>query len=369
MKAPHYTTSELARLVGVSKNTLFRWESEGLVRPSLRDGRGWRVWSKQDLERVIEVKKGKELVTSGKSTGAKKLNINIIGYGNQAKAWAGNLKNSGANVRVLLREGSKSARVASNDGFEVLSIKKGLVNASGNIFCLLIPDEDHANFFEEYEGLIKSEYIFVFGHGFSMGYQGLNTKAKKILLAPKAIAKLVRSKYLDGNTVPAVYSAGNVELKKTTLELAKLVGFFPLVEASFYEETVSDLFSEQAVLCSIVPYIIYKSTEFLKSKGIPEEIAVYECLHELGFIIDVIKQKGLGGMYESISPVAMAGGLGVLNEFKNNFDIDKYMNNIFKKIENKEFLKNLKTADRKKLVETIRHDSKSFDKSVAKVNI
>jgi ketol-acid reductoisomerase len=150
--------------------------------------------------------------------------------------------------------------------------------------------------------------------------------------------------------------------------VAKHAGFYPLVEASFYEETVSDLFSEQAVLCSIVPYIIFKATEFLKSKGIPEEIAVYECLHELGFIIDVIKQKGFGGMYESISPVAMAGGLGILNEFKKSFDIDTYMEKIFSKIENKDFLNYLGNVDRKKLIQNIRHDSKSFDKSVAKVS-
>jgi ketol-acid reductoisomerase len=363
MKSPYYKTNELAKLVGISKNTLLRWEAEGIIPASLRDGRGWRVWSKETLEQIIEIKKSKESTTI--RTASKKTIVNIIGYGNQAEAWAKNLKNSGASVKILLRAGSNSIRRASNDGFDINSIEKGLRETG--IFCLLIPDQEHGLFFNEYESIITEEHIFVFGHGFSIGYQQIKTKAQKILLAPKAIASLVRSRYLDAKTVPAVYSAEFSKEKQVAEELADLLGFDPLIEASFYTETVSDLFSEQAVLCSIVPFIVMKATEFLKSKGIPEEIAVFECLHELSFILDVMKQKGFAGMYKSISPVAAAGGLKIIKEFSSKFNTDEYLNSIFKGIESKDFLKYLDGVNREELMEYSKKISDGFDKSIEKV--
>ena len=176
MANPNYKTNELARLVGVSKNTLLRWEEDGLIPPALRDGRGWRVWSKTALEKIIELKKGKDFATKNPEF-RNRLVVNIIGYGNQGSVWAKNLRDSGVVVHILLREESNSLKQASNDGFEIMSIQQGL--EKGGIFCVMIPDEKQESFFDQYKAFINPTALFIFAHGYSVAYLGLNPKARK----------------------------------------------------------------------------------------------------------------------------------------------------------------------------------------------
>lgn len=364
-KGPYYSTSELAKLVGVSKNTLIRWEEEGVIPNPLRDGRGWRVWTKDALEKIIEIKKSKELKKDvSYSNDKNKLRVNIIGYGNQAVVWAKNLRDSGVSVTVLLREGSSSIRKASNDGFDVQSIKSGLADTNQGIFCVLIPDADHKEFFKTYSKYIKPNFVFVFAHGFSVGYECINFDAKKILLAPKAVAKIMRINYLDGKYTPAVCFGESSKEKDIITELAAALRLSPLISSSFMEETVSDLFTEQMIICGGVPALIVETFNMLKKKGISEEVALQECLYELSYMLEVIKEKGISGMYEAISPVAMTGGFKIWQEIDKGKSLIEIMENAFKDIETKKFLSSVNDSNKKSITDKVRKKSKDFDSAV-----
>ncbi len=365
-KGPYYNSSELARLVGVSKNTLIRWEEEGVIPAPLRDGRGWRVWTKDVLEKIIEIKKSKELKkTPILLTEKNKLRVNIIGYGNQALVWAKNMRDSGVFVTILLRNNSSSIRKASNDGFEVQNIKDAFLNSIGGVFCLLIPDEEHKDFFKIYSKYIKPEFIFVFAHGFSIGYQGIELNAGKILLAPKAVAKVMRLNYLDGKYTPVVSSCDTKKEKEILVQLAGALKLGPIIESSFIEETISDLFTEQMIICGGVPALIVETFNMLKKRGVSEKIALQECLYELSYMLEVIKEKGIQGMYEAISPVAKAGGLKIWQEMEKGTAMSKIMDEAFDNIESKKFLSVLQKESKNNISEKIKKRSKDFDSAVA----
>ncbi len=365
-KGPYYNSSELARLVGVSKNTIIRWEEEGVIPAPLRDGRGWRVWTKDALEKIIEIKKSKELKKAPVLLADKnKLRINIIGYGNQAVVWAKNLRDSGVLVTILLRENSPSVRKASNDGFEVQNIKEAFLNSIEGVFCLLIPDEEHKDFFKTYSKYIKPEFVFIFAHGFSIGYQGVELNAGKILLAPKAVAKVMRTNYLDGKYTPVVASYSTKKEKELVLKLAGSLKLAPIIESSFIEETISDLFTEQMIICGGVPALIVETFNMLKKRGVSEKIALQECLYELSYMLEVIKEKGIQGMYEAISPVAMAGGMKIWQEMEKGTAISSIMKDAFDSIENKKFLTTVHKDNKKDISEKIKKRSKDFDSAVA----
>ncbi|MCX6113495.1 MAG: MerR family transcriptional regulator [Proteobacteria bacterium] len=365
MAGPNYNTSELARLIGVSKNTLLRWEEEGLIPPALRDGRGWRVWSKSALEKIIELKKGKDLTVKNPEF-RNRLVVNIIGYGNQGSVWAKNLRDSGAIVHILLREDSESLRQARNDGFEIISIQQGL--ESGGIFCVMIPDEKHETFFNQYKDFIRSTSLFIFAHGYSVAYMGLNPKARKALLAPKGIAKAVRFNYLDGKATPTAYFTESVRDVEIVKDLANKLGLAPLMNATFMEEATSDLFTEQVLLCGGVPALMVKTFNMLKENGVPEDIAVQECLQELSYILDVIKEKGIAGMYEAISPMAMAGGSKIWNDMDNGSPVSKILKNSFKDIDSKKIISFFKKHNREKTLDDIKKKTNDFDKALHRLN-
>lgn len=367
MSGPYYKTNELARLLGISKNTLLRWEEEGLIPSAMRDGRGWRVWTKECFDKILELKRSKELKKDINVFSDHKLKVYIIGYGNQASVWAKNLKDSGAKVYILLRNKSSSASKAIDDGFEVFNIELGLKEApSSSIFCLLIPDEEHKKFFEQYEPLIKKDFVFIFAHGFSVAYDNIKTKAKKILLAPKAVAKQLRLKYLDSKTVPAVYCVDNDKDFKIVKELATAVGFAPLIKASFIQETMSDLLTEQAIMCGGVPALIIKTFEILKDNGIPEDIAVQECLFELSYILDLVKEKGIAGMYKAISPVASSGGYKIFKHIDKGASVNEVLESSFKDIRNKKFLKYFNQTKKQDVLNYINKKAKNFDTALKK---
>jgi ketol-acid reductoisomerase len=362
---PYYKTNELARLVGVSKNTLLRWEEAKLISPAMRDGRGWRVWSKDALEKILELKKGKDQ-TIRTSDPKNRLVVNIIGYGNQGTVWAKNLRDSGAVVYVMLSDDSKSLRQARNDGFEVINIKQGLER--GGIFCLLIPDEQHESFFNKYKGSIKTSSLFIFAHGYSIGYLGVAPKTRIALLAPKGIARAVRFNYLDGKTTPSAYFTNSSSDEETIKTIAEKLGLAPLIKTTFLNEAVSDLFTEQVLLCGGVPALIVKTFTMLKNNGVPEEVAAQECVQELSYILDVIKEKGIAGMYEAISPIAMAGGSKIWDDIDDGVSVKEMLNNSLNDIDSKAFISFLKKHDRKKTLTSIRQKTSDFDKALHRLN-
>jgi ketol-acid reductoisomerase len=354
----YYNTSELTKLVGVSKNTVIRWEEKGVIPKALRDGRGWRVWPKEAIEKIIEIKKTKDLKKHD-CLDNKKDNIYIIGYGNQAKVWAKNLKNSGAKVFIILRDQSKSIPQAISDGFEVKSVKDGLIE--GKVFCVLIPDEKHKSFFEAFKNYIKSSSLFIFAHGYSVSYENLTFNARKALLAPKSIAKVLRKRFLDEKNTFAAYCIENKEDEKTIKDIAKMMFFNPLYETSFYNETISDLFTEQTILCGGVPYLILKAFNILKENNVPTELAIQECLYELSYILDIIKEKGMKGLYDLVSPVARSGGAKVLNKIRESESLNKIMEETFMEIKDKKFLSYFKNFNKDEFLNDIKNISKDFD--------
>jgi ketol-acid reductoisomerase len=364
-KGPYYKTNELARLVGVSKNTLLRGEEAKLIHPAMRDGRGWRVWSKDALEKILELKKGKDL-TVKTSDPKNRLVVNVIGYGNQGSVWAKNLRDSGAVVYVLLSENSKSLRQARNDGFEVISIKQGLER--GGIFCLLIPDEQHEIFFNKYKKVIDPSSLFIFAHGYSIGYLGVVPKTRTALLAPKGIAKAVRFNYLDGKTTPSAYFTRSSADEDIVRTIAEKLGLAPLIKATFLEETVSDLFTEQVLLCGGVPALIVRTFNMLKKNGVPEEVAAQECVQELSYILDVIKEKGIAGMYEAISPIAMAGGSKAWDDIDDGMSIKDVLTRSLSDIDSKKFVSFLKKHNREKVLISIKRKTSDFDKALHRLN-
>jgi ketol-acid reductoisomerase len=360
-KLPIYKTNEIAKLVGVSKNTLIRWEEEWLIPPAMRDGRGWRVWTKDALEKIIEVKKSKELINKNNVSDAR-LTVNIIGYGNQGTVWAKNLRDSGAYVNILLKERSDSIKLAKKDGFEVLGIEKALGN--GGIFCLLIPDEEHEFFFKKYKDSINQSCLFIFAHGYSVGYTGLSFNARKALLAPKGIAKAVRFNYLEGKKTLSCFFAESSADEKTVKKLAVFLGLHPLIKTDFFKEALSDLFTEQAVLCGGVPAIILKTFNLLREQGVSEALIVQECIQELSYILDVIKKQGLYGMYKAISPLAFSGGIKVWKDIDNRLGIDEILEKAIADISSKRFIEQHSNFDRVKELEDMRERSEKFDQAI-----
>lgn len=362
---PYYNSSELARLLGVSKNTLIRWEEDGIIPKPLRDGRGWRVWTKEALETIIEFKRSKDLkkdpLIKNDNT---RLKVNVIGYGNQGTVWAKNLRDSGAIVTVMLREGSSSIKKALDDGFEVKSIRDGFLDPESKVFCMLIPDGEHKKFFEKNSDLIQPEFVFVFAHGFSVSYECIKINARKVLLAPKSVARIMRMNYLDDKNTPAVVCADSTKDKNLAAELAKSLKLYPLIKASFLEETLSDLFTEQMIICGGVPALIVETFNILKEKGISEEMALQECLYELSYMLDVIKEKGIAGMYEAISPVAAAGGFKIWEEMEKGRSIKEIMQSSFEDIRTKRFLTVLNDPNKKNIEEQVKKRSKYFDTAI-----
>jgi len=238
--------------------------------------------------------------------------IAVIGYGSQGHAQAQNLRDSGLNVVIGLREG-KSADKARNDGFEVLSV--GEATKRADVVQILMPDETQAKVYkEEIEPNLKKGAALMFSHGFNVHFgQIVPSKDTDVLLvAPKSPGHLVRRTYVEGFGVPGLIA---VEQNATGnafaigLAYAKGIGCTRagVIETSFKEETETDLFGEQAVLCGGVSALIKAGFETLTEAGYAPEMAYFECLHELKLIVDLIYEGGLATMRDSISNTAEYG--------------------------------------------------------------
>lgn len=238
--------------------------------------------------------------------------IAIIGYGSQGHAHAQNLRDSGLNVVIGLREG-KSFNKAKEDGFEVLSVAEATKRA--DVVQILMPDETQASVYNsEIAPNLKSGATLLFAHGFNVHFGQIVPPADidVLLIAPKSPGHMVRRTYEEGFGVPgliAIHQDATGKAKEIGLAYAKGIGCTRagVIETSFREETETDLFGEQAVLCGGVSELIKAGFETLTEAGYAPEMAYFECLHELKLIVDLIYEGGLATMRDSISNTAEYG--------------------------------------------------------------
>ena len=239
--------------------------------------------------------------------------VAIIGYGSQGHAHALNLKDSGIDVVVGLREDSASVANAREQGLEVLSVVEAA--SRGDLVMILLPDERHHDVWEQEisDGIAEGNMI-LFGHGFSIHYGEIAPPpgVDVGMIAPKGPGHLVRRQFLEGSGVPglvAVEQDATGNARALALAYAKGIGCTRggVIETSFKDETETDLFGEQAVLCGGASELVQAGFETLVDAGYDPEMAYFECLHELKLIVDLMHEKGLAGMRYSISNTAEYG--------------------------------------------------------------
>jgi ketol-acid reductoisomerase len=239
--------------------------------------------------------------------------VAIIGYGSQGHAHALNLKDSGVDVVVGLREGSDSVAKAREQGLEVLSVVDAA--SRGDIVMILLPDERHHDVWEaEIRDGIAEGNMIMFGHGFSIHYDEVKPPpgVDVGMVAPKGPGHLVRRQFTEGSGVPgliAVEQDATGNARALALAYAKGIGCTRggVIETTFKDETETDLFGEQAVLCGGASELVQAGFETLVDAGYDPEMAYFECLHELKLIADLMYEKGLAGMRFSISNTAEYG--------------------------------------------------------------
>ncbi|MVO98747.1 ketol-acid reductoisomerase [Paenibacillus lutrae] len=238
--------------------------------------------------------------------------IAIIGYGSQGHAQAQNLRDSGLNVIIGLRQG-KSFQTAQNDGFEVVSVDEAASRA--DVIQILMPDETQARVYKEsIEPNMKKGVALMFSHGFNIHFGQIQPPADAdvFLVAPKSPGHMVRRTYVEGFGVPgliAIEQDATGNAKQIGLAYAKGIGCTRagVIETSFKEETETDLFGEQAVLCGGASALVKAGFETLVEAGYAPEMAYFECLHELKLIVDMMYEGGLASMRSSISNTAEYG--------------------------------------------------------------
>jgi len=241
--------------------------------------------------------------------------VSIVGYGSQGHAHANNLKDSGVEVIVGLRSGSASAAKAENAGLTVLSVEEAV--REGDVVMVLAPDEHQAALYrEQIEPNIKQGAALAFAHGFNIHFEQIEPRADLdvIMIAPKGPGHLVRSTYIEGGGVPtliAVFQNASGQAKEVALSYASANGGgrAGVIETSFREETETDLFGEQAVLCGGATALVQAGFETLVEAGYAPEMAYFECLHELKLIVDLMYEGGIANMRYSISNTAEYGDL------------------------------------------------------------
>ncbi len=250
--------------------------------------------------------------------------VAIIGYGSQGHAHALNLKDSGISVVVGLREDSASAEQARAEGLEVTSVADA--SSRGDLVMVLVPDELHREVYEtEIRDGLAPGNMLLFGHGFSVHYEEVDPPAEVdvVLVAPKGPGHLVRRQFKEGGGVPgliAVEQDATGNAQQLALAYAKAIGCTRggVIETTFKDETETDLFGEQAVLCGGASALVQAGFETLVDAGYDPQMAYFECLHELKLIVDLMYEKGLAGMRYSISNTAEFGdysrGQRVIND-------------------------------------------------------
>ena len=289
------------------------------------------------------------------------MRLTIIGFGNQAKAWSQNLKDSGFPIRVALMPGSTSFSKAQALGLETVEIGSDDF-FQDKAFALLIPDHTHETFLNLFGSQFHPGSVLIYNHGFSLtkgAFHQTYPAINHVLFAVKAIGKEIRTQFLAKGKLGAVYSLEHVQhdklffqnwLKDLSQGLGITMGLF---QTTFEHETQADLFSEQGLLCSLIPYTASEMFNHLTENGIEPELAYLECWHELKLIVNAMVDMGPEGFYDLISPNALIGSEKgyekLINpSFKSN------LKSLLTDIQNQTFDHELEQADLPELRERIR---------------
>ncbi|MGK0255425.1 MAG: ketol-acid reductoisomerase [Arcobacteraceae bacterium] len=270
--------------------------------------------------------------------------VAMIGFGSQGHAHAENLRDSGVEVVVGLRKSGSSWAKAEAKGFKVLTVAEA--SAVADVVMILLPDENQADIYtNEIAGNLKDGATIAFGHGFNIHY-GRIAAAKNInvmMVAPKAPGHTVRSEFVKGAGIPDLIAihqdpAGNT--RELALSYASAIGGgrTAIIETTFKDETETDLFGEQAVLCGGAVSLVQAGFETLTEAGYAPELAYFECLHELKLIVDLMFQGGIADMRYSISNTAEYGDY-VSGKRVINHESKLAMKEILKEIQDGRFAK------------------------------
>jgi ketol-acid reductoisomerase len=268
--------------------------------------------------------------------------VAIVGYGSQGHAHALNLKESGVEVVVGLYKGSNSWKKAEEDGLQVLEVSEA--TKCSDVIMLLAPDTSQSKIYKEsIEPYLKEGDSLVFAHGFNIHFDQITPPANVdvFMVAPKGPGHLVRRVYQEGKGVPAliaVYQDYSGKGKELALAYAKGIGATKagVLETTFKEETETDLFGEQAVLCGGVTELIKAGFDTLTKAGYQKEVAYFECLHELKLIVDLLYEGGFENMRYSISDTAEYGDYMIGKRIINK-DTREEMAKVLEEIQNGEF--------------------------------
>lgn len=280
------------------------------------------------------------------------MRLTIIGYGNQAKSWALNLKDSGFPVRVALRPDSPSYDSAVQAGLHVVEIGSQEFY-SDSAFALLTPDLSHNEFLVSQANLLPEGSVILYAHGYSLLKHEFHKRfphLQHVLYAPKSIGSELRKQYELKGKLGAVYSleyfqGPTMEIEAWVKNLAKAMGInLGPFATSFKNETEADLYSEQGLLCSLVPYAAGEMFKHLVEKGIEPELAYFECWHELKLIVNAMVDKGPEGFFDLISPNALVGSE---KGFQKLFtaDFHKNLKSLLLEIQNGTFNQELDNTD------------------------
>jgi len=268
----------------------------------------------------------------------------VLGFGSQGHAHALNLKDSGLRVIIGLYEGSKSIPVAKEKGFEVFSTAEA-VNRADVIFVALPDTKQSAAYQKDIAPNLTKGKTLLFSHGFSIHFQTVvpPKNVDVILVAPKGPGHIVRRQFTEGKGVPsliAIFQNPSKQAKKIALAWAKGIGATRagVIETSFKEETETDLFGEQTVLCGGLSALVLAGYETLVEAGYQPEMAYFECLHELKLIVDLMNEAGISGMRFSISETAKWGDVSVGPKIIDR-SVKQRMKTALKEVQNGKFAK------------------------------
>ena len=288
--------------------------------------------------------------------------ILIVGYGSQGKVWAKNLHDNGIDFHIGLRLNSANIQIAQENGHSIVLLEKSNSNISNfDTVIILSPDEGHQNILGTISSHLKTGTKIIYAHGYSVDKEKLNQKYPNfshLLLAPKAIASELRILFLEKKPVPAAFSLefslSPIEDLKTVQFIAQNIGMTgKLIQSTFREETFCDLFSEQSLLCSTIPFLIKKSYDNLVSQGISKELAFLECCLESKYIINTLLKVGFKDFFHLISPNALIGAHKATQLLFNDEFIQQF-NSLFSDIKNGDFYTEIEDSNleriRKKMV-------------------
>ncbi|MDE2777759.1 MAG: ketol-acid reductoisomerase [Chloroflexota bacterium] len=267
--------------------------------------------------------------------------IAVIGYGSQGHAHALNARDNGCNVIIGLHEGSRSIAKAEADGLKVFTVAEAASQA--DIVMVLIPDTLQGSVYnEQIAPNLKAGAMLMFAHGFNIHFREIVPPASVdvAMVAPKAPGHRVREVFTEGAGTPgliAVEQDASGNAKALGLAYAKAIGCTRagVIETTFKEETETDLFGEQVVLCGGVTALIRASFETLVKAGYQPEVAYFECLHELKLIVDLLYEGGLSYMWYSVSNTAEHGGYVIGDQFEES--IKEEMAGVLQNVRNGEF--------------------------------